>query len=176
MPKVIILPTQQTIEVSESLNLLEACRAQDVYVKSSCGGHATCTDCKIKIVSGEDHLTPMTFGELKLLGNIFHLTRERLACQTCVTGDVTIDLSDHDKERDQNRMQKKNKQFAKRPMVRKKETVAELKKEKEAAFLESQKDQKTDQWHKHWDKKEEDPNAIPVPKRLGGGRRPKRKP
>jgi 2Fe-2S ferredoxin len=90
--KVTLKPSCNVVEVEEAQNLLEALREQDIYIKSSCGGVASCSDCIIKIVSGEDHLTPPPFSELKLLGNVFHITKERLACQTCVTGDVTIDM------------------------------------------------------------------------------------
>jgi 2Fe-2S ferredoxin len=94
--KVTLKPTGEVVEVEEGRNLLECLREKNIYIKSSCGGHATCTDCVIKIVSGEDYITPPPFAELKLLGNVFHITKERLACQTCVTGgDISIDISKH---------------------------------------------------------------------------------
>lgn len=77
--KVTLKPSGEIVEIEEGKNLLSALREQDIYVKSSCGGVASCSDCIVKIVSGEDHLTPPPFSELKLLGNVFHITKERLA-------------------------------------------------------------------------------------------------
>lgn len=89
-------PSEQTVSIKEGQNILECLREQGVFVKSSCGGHATCGDCVVKIMLGQDHLNAPSFEELKLLGNVFHITKERLACQTCVTGDVKLDMTAHD--------------------------------------------------------------------------------
>lgn len=173
--KVTLRPAGTVVEIEEGKNLLEALRAQDVYVKSSCGGHATCTDCIIKIVSGEDNLTPPPFEELKLLGNVFHITKERLACQTCVTGDVTIDISKHDKATDEERLKNKTSNFSKKkqtkPLVRKEAEIGRIRQEKfdEQSKFEAEQKQKNETWQKHWEK-EKDANA---PKKLAGGKRPK---
>ena len=45
MPKLIIKPSGTVIEVSEGQDLLSVLRENNLYVKSSCGGHATCSDC-----------------------------------------------------------------------------------------------------------------------------------
>lgn len=174
MPKCTLRPNGEQVEVESGLNLLEALRAKDIYVKSSCGGHATCSDCVIKIVSGEDNLSPPPFEELKLLGNVFHITKERLACQTCISGDVTIDLSNHDKDRDERNMRNKAGKFAKKkPIVRKKDEAAQIKeaRSKEQEKESAAKDVENAKWEKHWDKATE-PNK---PKRLGGNKRPKTK-
>nr|BDT28283.1 2Fe-2S iron-sulfur cluster binding domain-containing protein [Bacteriovorax sp. HI3] len=173
--KVTLRPEGKVVEVEEGKNLLEALRGQDVYVKSSCGGHATCTDCIIKVVSGEDNLTPPPFEELKLLGNVFHITKERLACQTMVTGDVTIDISKHDKASDEEKLRSKTSNFSKKKQVqtrvRKESDIdrARAEQEEERAQFDRDQKQKNDTWQKHWEK-EKDANA---PKRLAGGKRPK---
>lgn len=173
--KVTLRPTGAVVEIEEGTNLLAALREQDVYVKSSCGGHATCTDCIIKIVSGEDNLTPPPFEELKLLGNVFHITKERLACQTCVTGDVTVDISKHDKASDEERLKNKTSNFSKKKqiktLVRKETDIEKIKQAKfdEQSKFEAEQKQKNETWQKHWEK-EKDANA---PKKLAGGKRPK---
>lgn len=171
--KVTLKPEGKVVEIEEGVNLLVALRESDVYVKSSCGGHATCSDCIIKIVSGEDNLTPPPFEELKVLGNVFHITKERLACQTCITGDVTIDISKHDKASDEARLKNKTSNFSKKKqtLVRKESDVQKIRAEKESerAKLDQEEREKKDTWQKHWEK-ESDANA---PKRLQGGRRPK---
>lgn len=175
--KVTLRPSGEVVEVEEGKNLLTALREQNIYVKSSCGGHATCSDCIIKIVSGEDNLTPPPFSELKLLGNVFHITKERLACQTCVTGgDITVDISKHDKASDEDKLKNKtanfSKQKQKKPVVRKEADVQKIRAEKmkERDELDRTQKVKTEEWKKHWEKEGADPNT---PKKLQGSRRPK---
>ena len=103
-------PSGQEIEVDQDTDLLTACREAGVYVKSSCGGHASCSDCIVKILGGEGFLTPPPFEEIQLLGNVFHITKERLACQVKVTGDVTLDLIGHDKSAHEAAFKQKQKQ------------------------------------------------------------------
>ncbi len=126
--KVTILPSNQVVEVSEEMNLLEALRAQDVYIKSSCGGVASCSDCIIKISAGSDYLNSPSFEEERLLGNVFHITKERLSCQTKISGDVIIDISKHDKQADQQKLLSKTNKFSK---VRKSKDIPEKQVEEE---------------------------------------------
>jgi ferredoxin len=93
--KVLIRPLNIECEVRPDETLLQALKRQGHFLKSSCGGCASCGDCVVVIESGADHLSPMEHSEIKLLGNVFHLTSERLACQTKLTGNVTIDIGSH---------------------------------------------------------------------------------
>lgn len=167
MAKLTIYPSKDSFEVDPSENLLQALRERGVYVKSSCGGVASCSDCIIKIRSGEDHLNSPSFEELSLIGNVFHITKERLACQTQIDGDVTIDLSSHNKSDDQEKI--KEKTVAKRHpnlRVRKKNDVLEMKRKRQEDRLEKKQDD--NDWHKHWEKESDDRR-----RKKGGGARPK---
>jgi 2Fe-2S ferredoxin len=173
--KVTLKPSGSVVEVEEGKNLLQALRDDgDTYIKSSCGGVASCSDCIIKIVSGEDNLTPPPFEELKLLGNVFHITKERLACQTRILGPVTIDISKHNKATDEERMKNKRANFSKKKQVktqvRKEPDIKKIRQDKEAEqaqFDQEQKD-KSDTWKKHWEK-----DKSTEVKKLAGGKRPK---
>lgn len=172
--KVTLKPSGEVIEIGENKSLLSALREQDVYIKSSCDGHATCTDCVVKIVSGEDYISPPPFSELKLLGNVFHITKERLACQVMLDGDVTIDITKHDKARDEISLKNKTSKFLKKKQqtkIRKEPEIKNVKKtrEKEQLENESKNTEKGESWKKHWEKNKE----IDVPKKLAGGKRPK---
>ena len=163
--------TDIVLEMAENeQNILTVMRDAEVYVKSSCGGHATCGDCMIKVVSGEDNLSPPPFEEIKLLGNVFHITKERLGCQTKITGDVTIDISHHDEAADQKKLKNK-KHNRNKPKRRRPEEVKEILDERKAASEEKTKmrDNKDEAYFEHW-KKEKDPAAPP--KKLDGGKRP----
>ncbi len=173
--KVTCRPEGNVVEIEEGKNLLMALREAGTYVKSSCGGHATCTDCIIKIVSGEDNLTPPPFEELKLLGNVFHITKERLACQTCITGNITIDISKHDKAADEARLQNKTSNYSKKKqvstIVRKESDKEKIKSEQlaEEAKFEDEQKAKSETWKNHWEKNKD----ASAPKKLAGGKRPK---
>lgn len=93
--KLTLYPTGQEILVEEGVNLLQAMKDQGIFIKSSCGGHASCGDCKVVVKEGVEFLSEQKFDELKLLGNVFHITKERLSCQTTISGDVTLDISEH---------------------------------------------------------------------------------
>ncbi len=120
MPKVKIWPEGLEIEIDTDTNLLQALRDQNLYVRSSCGGTGSCSDCVIKIKGGEDELTPPPFNEIQLLGNVFHITKERLACQTKICGEgVEIDISNHDLKSDEERRSAKSQKKAKTRVVKK---------------------------------------------------------
>ena len=100
-----------------------------------------------------------------MLGNVFHITKERLSCQTKVTGDAVIDISAHER--------KKSTASA---AVSKSSSVIVRKREdlQEAASKSQEKVEvkKEDDWYRHWDKPEGSDASKP-PAKLGGGKRPK---
>tara|TARA_B100000886_G_C20292646_1_gene436132 strand:- start:117 stop:434 length:318 start_codon:yes stop_codon:yes gene_type:complete len=65
----------------DKCSLLDLLREKGVRIRSSCGGHATCGDCVVKVKSGDKLLSAVNFEEKKLLGNVYYITKERLACQ-----------------------------------------------------------------------------------------------
>lgn len=160
----------QTLEIAEDQNLLEACREAGIYIKSGCGGHASCSDCLIKIISGEDNLNAPSFEETQLIGNVFHITKERLSCQTCVTGPVEVDISAHDKSADAEKIKAKTQKFIKpKGEIRKrsKDQVAAIKEER--FQMKKEKEEKRNTWQKHWEREKDDGRAPGK----GGTRRPK---
>jgi Na+-transporting NADH:ubiquinone oxidoreductase subunit NqrF len=96
MPKITILPIDTEVEVTAGSNLRTALIENGVVVKSPCGGHASCSQCIIVIKeAGEEAVNPVSFEEQQLLGNVYHLTSERLSCQVLVADDITVDVSNH---------------------------------------------------------------------------------
>ena len=61
-------------------------------IDTACVGKGTCGLCRVKIVAGAEHLNPFTEEERKHLGNVYHITKVRLACRSRLTGDVTIQV------------------------------------------------------------------------------------
>ena len=86
--KVHITNSDEIVELGEE-SLLEVLRKKGIRIRSSCGGHATCSDCIVKVNAGDKSLSDVNFEEKKLLGNVYYITKERLACQVRVkTGDA----------------------------------------------------------------------------------------
>ena len=71
--------------------LLEAAWKCDAPVHTLCNGIGACVQCKVRVVEGEDALSTPEALEKELIGNIFHITRERLACQARAIGPVKVE-------------------------------------------------------------------------------------
>ena len=72
-------------------SLFQLARANEIPVQTLCHGIGACVRCKVKVLEGE--LSPLTPVERDKMGNIYHLTRERMACQAKLVGDVLLELS-----------------------------------------------------------------------------------
>lgn len=97
-----------TVEVAEGDSLLEAARACEAPVHTLCHGIAACIQCKVVIVEGRDALSAPEPLEKDRIGNIFHITGERLACQARVLGPVVVECQ-------QLRLPKKRRQLSTPP-------------------------------------------------------------
>ncbi len=80
-------PENCIIEADAGTSLLKAAAQAEIHIKSGCGGKGTCGACKVVVKSGD----PLVLGT----GN---LTAEqisagvRLACQTRIRGDLTLEV------------------------------------------------------------------------------------
>jgi ferredoxin len=91
MAKVTFAPDGQVVECADGSTLFDAGGRAGVTIDTACVGKGTCGLCRVKVVSGGDALTPYTEEEERHLGNLYHLTRMRLACRTRVHGEVTVE-------------------------------------------------------------------------------------
>jgi uncharacterized 2Fe-2S/4Fe-4S cluster protein (DUF4445 family) len=160
--KCTLWPSGEVLELDGEETLLTELKKAGKKIKSSCGGCASCGDCMIVVKSGELNLSPQTFEEVRLLGNVFHITKERLSCQTKISGDVTIDISHHEKSATQTSVEPK------RTSVRIKKR-ADL--EKSVRENEEKAQEKTpNTWYRHWENASEEDTKV---KKLGGNKRPR---
>lgn len=66
-----------------------------VTIQQTCGGSPSCADCKIKVLESEgDAFEEMEFEEEQLLGNVYFITKERLACQAKIANSSKIWVPD----------------------------------------------------------------------------------
>ena len=80
----------RTAECRIGDTLFDAGAKVSAGIDTACVGKGTCGLCRVKIVAGAEHLNPFTDEERKHLGNVYHITRVRLACRCKLAGDVTI--------------------------------------------------------------------------------------
>ncbi len=95
MPLITILPNRVTVSIPSGDRLLPHIKKYFGQKNDGlCDGYAQCRKCLIKIVSGDHNLSEVTEYEIKLLGNVTHISHERLACNISILGDVVIEIPD----------------------------------------------------------------------------------
>jgi len=96
MATVLFKPSGVSIEVRDGTTVFAAAIAAEVAIPSQCGGRCACALCRVRILEGEDRISPIQWQEAEHMGNCFYLTRERLSCQSKVYGDVVVELAEVD--------------------------------------------------------------------------------
>lgn len=82
-------PAPVEVEIQPGQTIFDLGWQKQVGIASACVGKGTCGLCRIKILSGEDQLSPYNSVEEKHLGNTYFLTKIRLSCQCEITSDAT---------------------------------------------------------------------------------------
>ena len=90
--KVRFLPADVTVEVAAGATLFDAGAEAMAGIDTACVGKGTCGLCRVKVVDGDAALSAYTDEEERHLGNLYRITRLRLACRTRVAGDVTVEV------------------------------------------------------------------------------------
>jgi len=80
------------VECYAGQTLFEVGAKVSAGIDTACVGKGTCGLCRVKIIAGAENLNPFTDEERKHLGNVYHITKVRLACRSKLTGDVTIQV------------------------------------------------------------------------------------
>ena len=93
MPSVTFLPDGPRVTCADGESIFDVGRRAGVRIPTSCVGKASCGLCRVRIVSGEEHLTPLNADERRHLGNVYFINKVRLACQTRISGgDVAVEI------------------------------------------------------------------------------------
>jgi len=96
MAKIHFKPANVSIEVRDGTTVFAAALAAEVAIPSQCGGRCACALCRVRIVQGAERVSPMQWEEASHMGNCFHLTGERLSCQSRVYGEVVVEIDEID--------------------------------------------------------------------------------
>jgi uncharacterized 2Fe-2S/4Fe-4S cluster protein (DUF4445 family) len=92
LSSVTFLPENRRVECADGESVFEVARRAGISVTTACVGKATCGLCRVKIIAGEQALTPLNAAERKHLGNVYFITKQRLSCQARVCGDVVVQI------------------------------------------------------------------------------------
>lgn len=89
MARVKFLPAGTEVEIEPGASIFQAARSSGIMVDTACGGKGTCGLCRVRIVSGVEHLNPAEFAEKQFIGSMAGL---RLSCRLHPAGDVVVDV------------------------------------------------------------------------------------
>ena len=90
MFKIFSQTDNKTIDVSPDTTILEATLKANINHMHVCGGNARCTTCRVDILDGLDNCRPRNEKEKQLSEKLGFPRNIRLACQTKISGNVTI--------------------------------------------------------------------------------------
>jgi ferredoxin len=91
MPKVIFLPAGQSFEVAAGTTILVSAIQNGLRLRHDCT-EAVCGTDRVKILSGQDHLSEKTENEELTLEMMNAGPDERLGCVARILGDVSVEL------------------------------------------------------------------------------------
>jgi 2Fe-2S ferredoxin len=91
VPSVTYLPGGTKVACAAGESVFEVARRAGLPITTACVGKATCGLCRVKIVGGEAHLSPLNAAERKHLGNVYFINKLRLSCQArLLDGDADV--------------------------------------------------------------------------------------
>ena len=90
MPRLHVLPDDKAVVTDLTESILQASLRSGIPHTCVCGGHARCSTCRVLILAGVEHCSPRNAKEQQMADRLHFGPHIRLACQTRVTGDVTL--------------------------------------------------------------------------------------
>lgn len=101
VPSIYILPDQRLVECKATEEILPAALRAGIPFAHACGGHASCSTCRVVVVEGWTACSERTPKERGIAERLGFGPEFRLACQTRTAGSVTVRrlvLDEHDVE------------------------------------------------------------------------------
>lgn len=88
--KIFLFQEQKEIDCFDCKSILNATLAAGVNHTHACGGQGKCSTCRVSIMKGIENCSPRNAAEQKIADKLNFPPTVRLACQTKITGDITI--------------------------------------------------------------------------------------
>ena len=92
--KIKFLPDNIEHKISSEKSVMELAFEKGIPIQSSCKGMATCGECRVLVVEGENQVLPPTSQEMSLIGQGHYIDQRRLSCQLYCFGNITVDVSE----------------------------------------------------------------------------------
>ena len=90
MPRVTFLPDDKSGDLAAEMSLLDAAKQLNVPLDHECGGFASCSTCRVVILSGMENLSSIEFEEEDMMDLAQLGPPLRLSCQAKIRGDVVV--------------------------------------------------------------------------------------
>ena len=90
MARILFLPDQRYVEACNRETILSASLRAGIPHTNECRGNARCSTCRVLVLNGLEFCSPRNEKEQALAAQLHFGERVRLACQTTITGDVTL--------------------------------------------------------------------------------------
>ena len=92
MPK-IVFPGKREVRVDEGVSILDAALGSGVSIYHTCGGNASCSTCRVRILKGAENLSEISEAEAQVLDSFDLKPPFRLGCQAIVSGgEVEVEI------------------------------------------------------------------------------------
>lgn len=91
--KIFILPVYEEIVcMGKGKTLMQNAHQNGVGIPSSCGGISQCGTCKVKVISGEEHIRGITEGERHILDMYDFDSAVRFSCTLHPKGNMVVQI------------------------------------------------------------------------------------
>lgn len=90
MAEIRFLPDHKVVETKRSQTILAAALKAGIPHTHACGGNARCSTCRVLVLEGMEHCSEPTWKETRIVKKLGFSPSFRLACQTVVTGQVSV--------------------------------------------------------------------------------------
>jgi adenylate cyclase len=90
VPKIQYALEGRTVDTVPGESILAASLRAGIPHAHACGGRAKCSTCRVEILEGLEYCPPRNEKEQVLASRLHFAPQVRLACQTVITGDVTL--------------------------------------------------------------------------------------
>ena len=90
MPTITYLPDNKSVESEAGETILQTSLRLGIPHTHVCGGNARCSTCRVIILDGLENCSQRNSREQGLASRLHFSPQIRLACQTLITGDVTL--------------------------------------------------------------------------------------
>ena len=97
MPKIVFRDKNVTFEVERGTSVLDAALDHGLSMYHTCGGNASCSTCRIRVLKGAEFLSAIEDAESQVLDSFDLKPPHRLGCQAQILGVVEVEIPSREK-------------------------------------------------------------------------------